>query len=66
MVRIYDTDKYQLVGQPLEGHLLTVTRITFSPDDRLVLSVSRDRSWRLYELQEEGGKYLITCAIELL
>jgi elongator complex protein 2 len=59
VVRIYDTDKFQLVGQPLEGHLLTVTRIAFSPDDRLVLSVSRDRSWRLYEIQEEEGEYHI-------
>ncbi|KAF9462581.1 WD40 repeat-like protein [Collybia nuda] len=55
VVRIYDTNKYQLVGQPLEGHLLTVTRIAFSPDDGFVLSVSRDRSWRLFELQ--GGGY---------
>ncbi|KAJ7498984.1 WD40-repeat-containing domain protein [Mycena latifolia] len=55
VVRVYDTDKWQPVGEPLSGHTLTVTRIAFSPDDRLVLSVSRDRSWRLYEVQNAGG-----------
>ncbi|GLB33740.1 putative WD40 repeat-like protein [Lyophyllum shimeji] len=55
VVRVYDTTKYQLVGRPLEGHSLTVTRIAFSPDERFVLSVSRDRSWRLFEVQDSGG-----------
>lgn len=55
VVRIYDTVKWQPVGEPLSGHTLTVTRIAFSPDDRLVLSVSRDRSWRLFEVQENVG-----------
>jgi len=55
VVRVYDTTKYQLVGRPLEGHSLTVTRIAFSPDEKFVLSVSRDRSWRLFEAQDGGG-----------
>lgn len=57
VVRIYDTTVYRAIGEPLEGHSLTVTSIAFSPDDRYVLSVSRDRSWRLYEVQENGGKH---------
>ncbi|KAJ6515959.1 WD40-repeat-containing domain protein [Mycena sanguinolenta] len=60
-VRVYDTDKWLPVGQPLAGHALTVTRIAFCPDDRLVLSVSRDRSWRLYEAQDDGA-YLPVAA----
>lgn len=55
VVRIYDTEKWQPVGKPLAGHTLTVTRVAFSPDDRFVLSVSRDRSWRLYEYKEDNG-----------
>ncbi|KAG6817432.1 hypothetical protein H0H87_008600 [Tephrocybe sp. NHM501043] len=55
VVRVYDLTKYQLVGQPLEGHSLTVTRIAFSPNEKFVLSVSRDRSWRLFEAQDERG-----------
>ncbi|KAI9067625.1 WD40 repeat-like protein [Trametes sanguinea] len=54
VVRVYETQTWQLVGQPLPGHNLTVTRIAFSPDDSLILSVSRDRSWRLFEKSEEG------------
>ncbi|KAF8165405.1 WD40 repeat-like protein [Crassisporium funariophilum] len=55
VVRVYDTQSYKPVGEPLEGHILTVTRIAFSPDDKYVLTVSRDRSWRLFEAQEGGG-----------
>lgn len=56
VVRVYDTEHYKLFGNPLQGHDLTVTRICFSPDDRYILTVSRDRSWRLFVL-EGGSKY---------
>ncbi|KAH9951818.1 WD40 repeat-like protein [Amylocystis lapponica] len=58
VIRVYDTAKWQLVGQPLVGHSLTVTRIAFSSDDRYILSVSRDRSWRLFERQGADGGYV--------
>jgi elongator complex protein 2 len=54
VVRLYDTERFQPYGSPLAGHNLTVTGISFSPDDRYVLTVSRDRAWRLYELQGDG------------
>ncbi|KZT12941.1 WD40 repeat-like protein [Laetiporus sulphureus 93-53] len=57
VVRIYDTERFQPVGEPLAGHTLTVTAIAFSPDDRYVLSVSRDRSWRLFERDGQGQSY---------
>jgi elongator complex protein 2 len=61
VVRVYDTRSYKVFGEPLQGHILTVTRISFSPDDKLILTVSRDRTWRLFETQSENGKYTIIC-----
>ncbi|KAI0824601.1 WD40 repeat-like protein [Trametes gibbosa] len=53
VVRVYSTQTWQPIGQPLAGHNLTVTQIAFSPDDTLILSVSRDRTWRLFEKSED-------------
>ena len=61
VVRVYDTQGFKPVGKPLEGHSLTITRIAFSPDDTKVLSVSRDRTWHLFERQDDGG-YLPVAA----
>lgn len=55
VVRLWDAKTWQPIGEPLAGHALTVTRIAFSPDDGYVLSVSRDRTWRLFK-REQGVK----------
>jgi len=54
-VRLYETRTWRAVGPPLAGHSLTVTRIAFSHDDHYILTVSRDRSWRLFERQGDDS-----------
>ncbi|KAF8528873.1 WD40-repeat-containing domain protein [Hysterangium stoloniferum] len=63
MLRVYDVGSWQLMGQPLMGHKLTVTRIVFSPNDDLLLTVSRDRTWRLFRLASDksGFSPLSSC-----
>ena len=59
VVRLYDTTTWKSLEQTLAGHSLTVTRLAFSHDDRFLVSVGRDRSWRLYErLADEQGASL--------
>lgn len=45
-VIIWDSAKFRK-NTTIEHHSLTVTRLRFSPDDRYLLSVSRDRTWCL-------------------
>uniref|UniRef100_A0A914VYB1 Elongator complex protein 2 n=1 Tax=Plectus sambesii TaxID=2011161 RepID=A0A914VYB1_9BILA len=46
-VMFWDTREWQRRAE-VEAHSLTVTQLAFSPDDSVLLSVSRDRTWALY------------------
>lgn len=50
---IWETGKFRKVAT-LEHHSLTITRLRFSPDDSHLLSVSRDRTWCLFERDPKG------------
>jgi elongator complex protein 2 len=52
-VKIWDTRTWREVTS-LPGHTLTVTQIAFSPDDKHMVSVSRDRNIIVYGLDENN------------
>jgi elongator complex protein 2 len=53
VVRLYSTKSWQEIKPPLAAHSLTVTRVLFSPDDKYVLTVSRDRGLAVWHRQGE-------------
>ncbi|KAI9098667.1 WD40-repeat-containing domain protein [Phlyctochytrium arcticum] len=56
-VRLWSTKTWREACPPLVAHNLTVTGVHFSPDDRFLLTVGRDRAWALFELTSDGESY---------
>ncbi|KFY45278.1 hypothetical protein V494_01033 [Pseudogymnoascus sp. VKM F-4513 (FW-928)] len=55
VIRLFETKTWTQVSPPLTAHSLTVARLRFSADDKLLLSVGRDRQWAIFERASEGG-----------
>ncbi|KAK8038148.1 hypothetical protein PG994_014915 [Apiospora phragmitis] len=53
VIRVFETERWTEVRPPLAAHTLTVTRLRFSPDDKYLLSVGRDRQWAIFERDGE-------------
>lgn len=49
VIRTYSTNDWRECGAPIAIHELTCTGLTFSEDDRFLLSVGRDRIWAISE-----------------
>ncbi|WQF79767.1 Putative elongator complex protein [Colletotrichum destructivum] len=63
VIRIFETERWTEVRPPLTAHSLTATRLRFSPDDRFLLSVGRDRQWAVFERDDrEHSKYQLLQA----
>lgn len=63
-VRLVSTSTWDTTSI-LSGHSLTVTRIQFSPDDKYVLTCSRDRGWRVFgRKNEESEEYELVAGDE--
>ncbi|KAE8306581.1 WD40-repeat-containing domain protein [Aspergillus transmontanensis] len=53
VIRLYDTSDWHEIRPSLAAHSLTITSLSFSSDDRYLLSVSRDRQWAVYCRSEQ-------------
>lgn len=55
VVRLFDAQhRFEPAKDALEGHTLSITRVVFSPCGTYLLTVSRDRSWRMFRRTPRG------------
>lgn len=54
VIRVYETREWREIKPPLTAHSLTVTGLEFSPDDKYLLSVGRDRQWAIFHRSSEA------------
>lgn len=53
VIRLYDTSDWHEIKPSLTAHSLTITDLSFSDDDKFLLSVGRDRQWAIFARSEQ-------------
>ncbi|CAI7677925.1 unnamed protein product [Penicillium manginii] len=53
VIRLYDTSDWHEIKPSLTAHSLTIYDLSFSDDDKYLLSVGRDRQWAVFERSEQ-------------
>lgn len=61
VVRVFKAGSWTTVGEPLTGHSLTITNLMFSNDGSMLLTVSRDRGWCLFQYDDTKGVFVSIC-----
>ena len=62
VIRLYETQEWRETKPPLVAHSLTVTCIRFSADDKMLLSVGRDRQWAIFAREDGQQNYALTAS----
>ncbi|ORX89886.1 WD40 repeat-like protein [Basidiobolus meristosporus CBS 931.73] len=61
-LRLFTVNNWKEITPPLASHVLTVTKVKFSWNDKYLLSVSRDRCWTLFEKTEDEEEPFVQVA----
>lgn len=64
VVRLFDCENWQDLKPNLSLHNLTVTRVKFSPDNRFLLTVSRDRQFGLWTRSDSSSELVLKYSNE--
>ncbi|MCJ1472819.1 hypothetical protein MMC13_001468 [Lambiella insularis] len=62
VIRLYETDGWREMKPALTAHSLTVTCLRFTADDKLLLSVGRDRQWTIFEKSADAQTFTLQAA----
>lgn len=62
VIRLYDTSDWHEIKPSLTAHSLTITDLSFSRDDRYLLSVGRDRQWAVFARSDSDPTIFTSCA----
>lgn len=61
VIRLYDTSDWHEIRPSLTAHSLTITDLSFSHDDRYLLSVGRDRQWAVFVRSDQDPTIFTSC-----